>query len=73
MTRASSGRQRRQTAVRDLARDLGVPPWIRARLPLLCDADGVLLAAGDLALSARFDRWLRDAGQRLHWSGIAGA
>jgi tRNA(Ile)-lysidine synthase len=65
--------RRHSHALKHVLQDLGVPPWIRARLPLLCDADGVLLAAGDLALSARFDRWLRDAGQRLHWSGIAGA
>ena len=38
---------------------LGVPPWERNRLPLLFAADGELLAAGDVALSARLQDWLR--------------
>lgn len=61
--------RRHSHALKHVLQDLGVPPWIRARLPLLSDAGGTLLAAGDLALSARVDRWLRDTGQRLHWSG----
>jgi tRNA(Ile)-lysidine synthetase-like protein len=37
-----------------LLQDLGLPPWQRARLPLLFDqADGQLLAAADLAASGR--------------------
>ena len=65
--------RRHSHALKHVLQDLGVPPWVRARLPLLSDADGVLLAAGDLALSARVDRWLRDSGRRLHWSGVATA
>ncbi len=54
-------------ALKHVLQDLGVPPWVRARLPLLCDRAGTLLAAGDLALSARFDAWLRRTGRRLWW------
>jgi tRNA(Ile)-lysidine synthase len=45
----------------------GIPPWERARMPLLFAADGELLAVGDAILSAR---WLREASMhncRLHW------
>lgn len=49
--------------LRTLLQDLGVPPWIRARLPLVFDAEGTLLAAGDLACVPGFMsalRWQRD-------------
>jgi len=45
--------------------DLGVPPWQRARLPLLFAPDGELLAAGDVALSGRLREWLSSHGTRL--------
>ena len=54
-------------ALKHVLQDLGVPPWIRACLPLLSDADGHLLAAGDLAFSADFDAWLRVGARRLAW------
>ena len=59
--------RRHSHALKHVLQDLGVPPWIRARLPLLSDAAGTLLAAGDVAVSARFDAWLRASGRRLHW------
>jgi tRNA(Ile)-lysidine synthase len=55
-------------SLKHVLQDLGVPPWLRARMPLLSDMDGTLLAAGDVAYSAAFDRWLRDRGARLVWS-----
>jgi tRNA(Ile)-lysidine synthase len=55
-------------ALKHVLQDLGVPPWLRARMPLLSDADGALLAAGDVAYSAALDCWLRDRGARLVWS-----
>ena len=55
-------------ALKHVLQDLGVAPWLRARMPLLSDADGTLLAAGDVAYSAAFDRWLRDRGARLVWT-----
>ena len=55
-------------ALKHVLQDLGVPPWIRAQLPLLSDAEGRLLAAGDLAFSAEFDAWLRAGALRLSWN-----
>jgi len=54
-------------ALKQVLQELGVPPWERERLPLLSDASGELLAAGDLVHSARFDAWLRERGARLSW------
>ena len=54
-------------ALKHVLQDLGVPPWLRERLPLLSDADGELLAVADLAYSAPFDAWLRQRGARLAW------
>jgi tRNA(Ile)-lysidine synthase len=53
--------------LKHVLQDLGVPSWVREQLPLLSDASGGLLAAGDLAYSARFDAWLRQHGARLVW------
>ncbi len=55
-------------ALKHVLQDLGVPPWVRERLPLLSAADGTLLAAGDLVLSAAFEAWSRGAGRRLRWA-----
>ena len=57
--------RRHSHALKHVLQDLGVPPWIRARLPLLSDRAGTLLAAGDVALSDRFDAWLRETGGRV--------
>ena len=54
-------------ALKHVLQDLQVPAWERTRLPLLSDAGGTLLAAGDLVLSADFDAWLRENGARLGW------
>jgi len=54
-------------ALKQVLQELGVPPWERERLPLLSDAGGELLAAGDLVHSAAFDAWLRERGARLTW------
>ncbi|WP_242104400.1 tRNA lysidine(34) synthetase TilS [Lysobacter sp. M2-1] len=58
-------------ALKHVLQELGVPPWERKRLPLLSDAAGNLLAAGDLLYSAAFDSWLRERGARLVWSPAA--
>ncbi|GAB2492189.1 tRNA lysidine(34) synthetase TilS [Arenimonas alkanexedens] len=50
---------------------LGLPPWLRARLPLLFDADGVLLAAGDVALAAPLQDWLATHGCCLRLTAAA--
>ncbi|GAA5076717.1 tRNA lysidine(34) synthetase TilS [Lysobacter panacisoli] len=59
--------RRHSHALKHVLQDLGIPPWERERLPLLFDREGSLLAAGDVALSDAFDRWLRDRGARLCW------
>ncbi|MBW8369215.1 MAG: tRNA lysidine(34) synthetase TilS [Arenimonas sp.] len=51
--------------LKHVLQDLGVPPWQRARLPLLFAPDGTLLAAGDVALSGQLHRWLAEHGTRL--------
>ncbi|MCX7033443.1 MAG: tRNA lysidine(34) synthetase TilS [Arenimonas sp.] len=51
--------------LKHVLQELGVPPWLRARLPLLFAADGELLAAGDVAVSGRLRDWLGAHGVRL--------
>lgn len=60
--------RRHSHALKHVLQDLGVPPWQRARLPLLSDDDGEVLAAGDVVYSAGLDAWLRDRDARLRWS-----
>lgn len=55
-------------ALKHVLQDLGVPPWVRGRLPLLVASNGRVLAAADLALDARFAAWLRERGMRLEWA-----
>jgi tRNA(Ile)-lysidine synthase len=55
-------------ALKHVLQELGVPPWLRERLPLLSSPQGELLAAGDVVYSARFDAWLRANDARLRWS-----
>ena len=55
-------------ALKHVLQDFGIPPWRRERMPLLSDAAGVVLAAGDVACSRDFDAWLRARGARLEWS-----
>ena len=58
-------------ALKHVLQDAGVPPWQRERLPLLSDADGELLAAGDAILSARMAAWLHARGAHLQWMRVA--
>ena len=60
--------RRHSHALKHVLQALGVPPWVRARMPLLSARDGTVLAAGDLAVSARLDAWLRGSGLRLRWT-----
>lgn len=54
-------------ALKHVLQDLGVPPWVRERVPLLSDIAGEVLAAGDLVFSAEFENRLRARNQRLIW------
>lgn len=53
--------------LKKLLQSEGIPPWERRLLPLLWDAGGELLAAGDLLPGARLDEWLRRHGATLRW------
>ena len=59
--------RRHSSELKHVLQDLGVPPWQRARLPLLFAADGELLAAGDVAVSGRLLDWLKARGARLEF------
>lgn len=60
-------RRDQATPLKNVLQDLGIPPWERARLPLLFDASGTLLAAGDLVLSAELEDALGPTAQHLVW------
>lgn len=60
------GRDHHHT-LKHVLQDRAVPAWDRDHLPLLFAADGELLAAGDVAFSARFLRWLDAMGTTLAW------
>ncbi|RYE88020.1 MAG: tRNA(Ile)-lysidine synthetase, partial [Oxalobacteraceae bacterium] len=52
--------------------ELDLPPWQRARLPILWAADQVL-AAGDRIVSAALSDWLQANGASLRWRDHANA
>ena len=52
-------------ALKHVLQDLDVPPWRRDRLPLLFDAEGELLAAGNVVSSAAMAAWLQANAARL--------
>ncbi|QIL20256.1 tRNA lysidine(34) synthetase TilS [Thermomonas sp. HDW16] len=64
-------KRRHSHALKHVLQEARMPPWRRERLPLLSDADGTLLAAGDAVLSARMDAWLRARNGRLRWTRLA--
>ena len=57
--------------LKHLLQDAGIPPWMRIRMPLLSDADGRLLAAGDSLVAAQLHDWLEARGARLRWRDLA--
>lgn len=58
-------------ALKHVLQDANIPPWRRERLPLLVDAGGEVLAAGDRIVSARLSAWLAARGARLEWTTLA--
>ncbi|MEN1972455.1 tRNA lysidine(34) synthetase TilS [Luteimonas sp. MJ204] len=58
-------------ALKQVLQDAGIAPWQRARMPLLSDAAGRLLAAGDRILDASLHAWLQARGARLRWRDLA--
>lgn len=61
-----AGRQHTRE-LRLLLQEAGVPPWQRARVPLIFDADGELLAAGDLYASDTARKLCSAIGARFVW------
>ena len=55
-------------ALKKLLQEAGLPPWIRARLPLL-EIGGMLAAAGDRWIDAAFWAPPGVAAWRLEWTG----
>lgn len=58
--------RRPSQSLKALLPTLGLPPWQRDGVPLLCDGETVL-AVADLAYAEVFDHWLRQHGARLRW------
>jgi tRNA(Ile)-lysidine synthase len=57
-------------SLRHVLQERDIAPWLRARMPLLSNADE-LLAAGDVILSARMAAWLQARGACLRWITVA--
>ncbi|CTP85968.1 tRNA lysidine(34) synthetase TilS [Xanthomonas translucens pv. arrhenatheri] len=57
-------------ALKQVLQEAAVPPWQRARLPLLFDA-GRLLAAGDRIVAAPLHAWLQTRNARLALDAVA--
>lgn len=53
--------------LRDLFQDAGIPPWQRARVPLVFDADQNLIAVADLWLGARGAALLAPLDAHFEW------
>jgi tRNA(Ile)-lysidine synthase len=51
--------------LKHLLQEAAIPAWRRGVLPLLFDADGILLAAGDRLVSGELAQWLDARGARL--------
>jgi tRNA(Ile)-lysidine synthase len=65
------GRTHRHS-LKHVLQEADIPPWERARMPLLSSEDGAqLLAAGDRILAAGFKRWLQAVDARLRWHRAA--
>ncbi len=60
--------QRHHRPFKLLFQEAGLPPWERARCPLI-HADGRLLALGDLYWTDQFDDLQQRLGARCHWHG----
>jgi len=61
------GRQHSHS-LKHVLQQCAIPPWVRARLPLVSSLDGELMAAGDHIHSAAFSQWLNARKARLIWA-----
>ncbi|MFT3755633.1 MAG: tRNA lysidine(34) synthetase TilS [Pseudoxanthomonas sp.] len=53
--------------LKKVLQERGIPTWTREILPLLSNADGELLAAADVIVSAKLEAWLKQHDARLLW------
>lgn len=60
--------RRHSHALKQVLQAEGIPPWVRAAMPVVVDANGEVLAAGARIRSAAFDAWLRANGAQLAWA-----
>jgi len=54
-------------ALKHCLQNAAVAPWLRDHLPLLCEDNAQVLAAGDQIISAPLAAWLAQHRARLHW------
>lgn len=63
------GRGEHHHTLKHLLQEQGIPPWERARMPLISTSDGsILLAVADRLRSAGFEYWMQSQGARLVWT-----
>lgn len=58
----------RTRELRDLFQEAGIPPWQRARIPLVFDTDGRLLAVADLWLGAEGKALFAPIDAHIEWT-----
>ncbi|NOT89461.1 MAG: tRNA lysidine(34) synthetase TilS [Lysobacter sp.] len=55
--------------LKHVLQEQGIPPWERARMPLISTGEnGILLAVADRLRSAGFEHWMQSQGARLVWT-----
>lgn len=63
------GRDQHHRTLKQVLQEQGIPPWERARMPLISTGEnGILLAVADRIHSAGFEDWMRSQGARLMWT-----
>jgi len=60
--------RRHSHTLKHVLQQRAIPPWVRARLPLISTPEGELMAAGDQVYSSAFTHWLDAHQARLIWS-----
>lgn len=62
-------RDQHHRTLKHVLQEQGIPPWERARMPLISTGDnGILLAVADRIRSAGFELWLRSQDAQLAWT-----
>ncbi|MFZ2753992.1 MAG: tRNA lysidine(34) synthetase TilS [Lysobacteraceae bacterium] len=55
--------------LKHILQEQGIPPWERARMPLISTGEhGILLAVADRLRSTGFEHWMQSQGARLAWT-----